>query len=155
MDGDPVTEEPSEDKEQDHSPVNYTEMFMKVFPSYMAMGMTYDEFWHGPAWLAQSYRKATEEKRRQEEWARWRQGAYIYHALLDVAPVMRASFSKQKVEPGKYPEEPWPITEQEAQLRREKQEREMFQQGLAQLRQRSKKALAEKEANVDGGDRES
>lgn len=126
---------------------------MRIFPSYMAMGMTYDEFWHGPAWLAQAYRQATEEKRRQEEWSRWRQAAYFYHALLDVAPVMRASFSKQKVEPGKYPEEPWPITEREAQAREDQRLKEEYRRELARLREASKRVtLSKEEANKDAGD---
>lgn len=134
MDGDPVTGEPSPFREIDEEKpdTNYTELFMKVFPEYMAMGMSYEEFWHGHSWLASAYRKAHKNKRAEEEWARWRQGAYIYDALLRVAPVMRA-FGKGKVEPGKYPDEPWPLTQKEAQDREEARQKANIERLFAQL----------------------
>lgn len=153
MDGDDVESEPS-DTADDGKPATYTGLFLKIFPSYLAMGMSWEEFWHGPSFLPQAYRKAQETKLRQEEWSRWRQGAYVYHALLDAAPVMRASFSKQKVEPGKYPEEPWPITEKEAQMREEQRLKEEYRRELARLKEVSKRNTEQEGAKKDAGDRQ-
>lgn len=154
MDGDPVGE-PS----QDQIPTTMTEVFLRVFPQYLAMGMSYDEFWRGPAQLAKAYREAQEMRRKEEEWARWRQGAYIYDALLRVAPVMRASFGGGKVEPGRYPEEPWPLTEREARERAEAREKENYERYIAQMELASARELkrraeetAKKEVSEHGGD---
>ena len=122
---------------------------MKVFPSYIVMGMTYQQFWHGQAWLAKAYRDAYEMQQKNAEWDRWRQGAYFYDALLRVAPVMRASFSKTKVEPGKYPDEPWPLTAKEAQEREEAKRRRTFEQMLAKMNAESERN-AKKELSENG-----
>jgi hypothetical protein len=137
VDGDPVTGELS----QDLIPKTLTEVFLRVFPQYLAMGMSYDEFWRGPASLVKAYREAEELRRQQEEWARWRQGAYFYDALLRVAPVMRASFGGGKVEPGRYPDEPWPLTEKEARERAEAREKENYERYIAQMELASAREL--------------
>ena len=150
MDGDAVNSEPSDT-------ITYTDIFVKLCPKYMAMGMTYDEFWHGPSILVKFHREAYEMRRHEEEWARHRMGAYVYDALLRVAPVMRASFSKTKVEPGKYPSEPWPLTEKEAREREIRRERENTERFIKQLEAESERNLkrlneAQKEASEVGRD---
>lgn len=153
MDGDLIEGEPSEDT----IPKTLTEVFLRVFPQYLAMGMSYDEFWRGPSSLAKAYREAEELRRQQEEWARWRQGAYIYDALLRVAPVMRASFGGGRVEPGRYPDEPWPLTEKEALERAEAREKENYERyiermELASAREMKRRAqeAAKKEVSENG-----
>lgn len=154
MDGDAVkSEEPSKET----TPQNLTELFHKVFPYYMSIGMTYDEFWRGPVWLVKAYREAYILKTRHEEWARWRSGMYVYNALLCVAPVMRAALSKTPVEPGKYIDEPLPITEKEAKEREEARERANFFAYVKRMEEESEKVLKKRqetkalEVNVDGG----
>lgn len=155
MDSDPVTGELSSENSGDwggnrtDAPKTYTEVFMKVFPQYMIMGMTYEQFWHGPAWLAKAYRKAHEGRIRNEEWARWRQGAYFYDALLRVAPVMRAAFGKGKVEPGKYPQRPWPLTEKEAQEQEAEDRRQRFERFMAMLNKESEETLKKQREETD------
>lgn len=106
----------------------------------MAMGMTYDEFWRDHAILVKYYREAYELKRKTEEWARWRQAAYIYDSLLRVAPVFRA-FTKGHVEPGKFPEEPWPITEKEAKEREAERDRRNVEAFIKRLEADSEREL--------------
>jgi hypothetical protein len=120
------------------------------------MGMTYDQFWNSNTKIHKAYREAYEARQRTDEWSRWRQGLYIYDALLCVAPVMRAAFSKSKVEPGKYPEEPWPISEKEVREREVAAEKDTFERLLANMNATSERELkrraeeAEKEARSDG-----
>lgn len=114
---------------------------MEVFPYYLAMGMSYHEFWRESPSLVRAYRKAYEIRQRNEEWARHRQGAYIYNALLCVAPVMRAALSKTKVEPGKYPDEPYPLTEKELREREERRERENYERYIAKMEADSEREL--------------
>lgn len=133
-------------------PKTYTEVFIKVFPTFLAMGMTYQQYWNGPSWLTKSYRDAHQIIQRNEEWSRWRKGAYIYDALLCVAPVMRA-FGKGHAEPGKYPDEPWPLTENEAREREQRKARERYFKMRDKLMTEAKKARQDKakEATKEAG----
>lgn len=148
MDGDPVTGEPSQPLPRK----TMAEIFYEHLPYYLAIGMSADEYWNGSPSLVVAYRNAHEIMERRNEWARWRQGAYFYDALLKVAPVMRAAFGKGKVEPGKYPTEPWPVTEKDAREREERQERENYERFVAQLEadhmmEKRKAESAKKEAS--------
>lgn len=70
----------------------------------MAIGMTYEQFWDGDASMVIAFRKA--DKIRFETMNRnaWIQGLYVYEALCDVAPILRA-FSKAR-KPVQYRSEP-------------------------------------------------
>lgn len=136
MDGDAVTAEPS----------TLTEFFIRMFPYYMTLGMSYDEYWHGPAWLCAAYREAHDMRMKREEWARHRQGAYIYHAILCAAPVIKPFVKDAK--PGKYPDEPWPLTQQEADERERQREIAGYEKALARRRAEIE-ARKQKEAMKD------
>lgn len=129
MDGDPVNGEPSD-------PETLTDVLMRLCPQYMLMGMTYDEYWNNNTEVHKAVRKVYELRQRHEEWARWRSGAYVYAALLCAAPAMNA-FSK-KHEPGKYPREPFPITEKESRERDERDRKMRFEKFMEQLESDSK-----------------
>lgn len=144
MDGDPVTGEPS-------APITYTDAFSQLFPQYMVMGMSYDEYWNGHAILTKYYREAYDLRNHNDEWDRWRRGAYFYDALLRVAPVMRAAFGSGKVEPGKYPEEPYPLTDKEAREREEAKRQARLERLMAVLSKESE-TTKKKEASGDGRD---
>lgn len=113
----------------------------------MLMGMSYDEFWNGPVWLAESYRKTYEMRKRNEEFARHRQGMYFMQALT----VALQGFNKDKSQVVKYPDRPWPITEEEAQEREEQNYRDY----IARMRANSDRELQRRkgmEAIKDGDD---
>ena len=118
------------------------------------MGMSYNEFWYGDPTLVRDYRKAWEIRQHNEEWARWRNGMYFYDALLKVSPVLRA-FAKGNVEPGKYPERPYPLTEKEAKEQERQREEENFKEYLRRMEAESERNLklreqAKKEAVENG-----
>ena len=118
------------------------------------MGMSYNEFWYGDPTLVRDYRKAWEIRQHNEEWARWRNGMYFYDALLKVSPVLRP-FAKGKVEPGKYPERPYPLTEKEAKEQERQREEENFKEYLRRMEAESERNLklreqAKKEAVENG-----
>lgn len=152
MDGDPVREgEPNNAEDGSDggditvAPISLAEMFTQLCPSYMAMGMSYREFWHCNTKVHWSYRKAWEQKKSYRNWEMWWQGGYIYEALIKVAPVMRAAFGKGKVEPGKYSEEPYPLTEKEAEERREAQRRQKMERMLEVFKRESAENLRKRE----------
>ncbi len=134
MDGDPVREGSAADARDGSdggddavTPISLAEMFEQICPAYIAMGMTHYEFWHSNTKAHRAYRLAWEQKKAYRNWEMWWQGGYIYEALLKVAPVMRAAFGKGRVEPGKYSEEPYPLSAKEAEERREAQHRQKME----------------------------
>lgn len=125
-------------------------MFNEAFPQYLAIGMTYDEYWHGDPSLARAYRKAYAMRRDERNWELWMQGMYVYTALLCVAPVMRA-FTKGHVEPGKYPDEPFPITEQQARDQEVARQKANFDKMIAEMNALSERELKRRNETKEVG----
>ena len=112
-----------ESERRSRSPfLTYTEQFYEVFPYYLSIGMTPEQFWDSDPWLAKHYRKAAELRIERKNQELWLQGMYIYEALCDVAPILQA-MAKKGTKPRAYSEQPYPITE--SQRRRTEAEREM------------------------------
>ena len=95
----------------------------------MNMGMTYSEFWEQDPTIAKTYLKYFQIKQKNElksrEWEMWKQGVYVYEALIDVSPILHA-FSKA-TKPLPYPEKPYWIErldEEEDIEKNKKQEEE-------------------------------
>lgn len=112
-----------------HSPfVTYTEQFNELFPFYLSIGMTYEQFWNDDPMLAKYYRKAHElsiERKNQELWL---QGLYVYEALCDVAPILQA-MAKKGTKARPYPEKPYSITESQRKREKEEEERRVANKG--------------------------
>ena len=94
--------------------------------------MTSAEYWDGDCTLVVEYRKAEEIRNTKKNQEMWLQGMYIYEALCDVAPIMRA-FAKKGTKPHKYPAEPYALTEKERKETTVKQERKVFNKGLSMM----------------------
>lgn len=81
----------------------------------MAMGMSYDDYWHGDYTALPYYRKAYALKRQEANEKLWLQGIYIMNAIGCMIP-------KTDI---KYPEEPYALTQKEkdeqAERRRKKE----------------------------------
>jgi hypothetical protein len=77
----------------------FRETFDKTFPTYLAMGMTYDEFYNKDHTLTIAYRKAFELQREQTNQNLWLQGAYVYEAISRVAPLLHPFAKRPKAEP--------------------------------------------------------
>lgn len=60
------------------------DMFTEQCPLYMAMGMSYDEFWHSTADELKATRKAYEYKKKIEDEKEWRLGIYVNNAIGSV-----------------------------------------------------------------------
>ena len=82
--------------------------------------MTYDQFWYERADMVIMYRQAHELKNRQRNQEMWLQGMYFAHALNCTVGNM---FSKKSAKKISYPDEPFPISEQELWERKEQQEK--------------------------------
>lgn len=85
---------------------------------YLAMGMTYEQFWDGDANLAVVYREADEIRRRRRNQELWLEGVYMVEALSATVGNMFTKGAKHQ-----YPSEPLPITVAEQQERKEREEK--------------------------------
>lgn len=95
------------------------ELFDKTFPEYLAMGMTYEQFWKQDCSLVIAYRKAY--RIRQEEINRnaWLNGLYIFKAL-QTAPVTVNGFAPKGYTPEPYPSKPFDFAPQREKTAQEK-----------------------------------
>ena len=101
--------------------LTYTERFERLFPFYLSIGMTYEQYWDGDPMLVKAYRKAYEIKREVDNETLWLQGMYIYEALCCVAPILHA-FSRVK-KPLPYRSFPYPVKSEISKARVERQQR--------------------------------
>lgn len=101
------------------TPQTFSEQFEEALPYYMAIGMTYDEYWNGDCELTKHYRNAHEIRLKQRNYELWLQGLYIHDA---VGVVVANALRKKGAKPSKYTESPYPVTalEQREVRRREK-----------------------------------
>lgn len=106
--------------------VSLSERFEKLCPIFMNIGMTYKEFWEEDPTMAKDYLKAFDMKQKREirnkEWEIWKQGMYVYEALIDVSPILHA-FSKAK-KPLPYPEKPYGLEDNDDEEEKSEQEKE-------------------------------
>ena len=88
-----------------------------MFPYYLAIGMRYELFWEAEPSLAAAYRKADGIRRRRKNEELWLNGIYTAEALASTVGNM---FSKRKYN---YPAEPKPITMDELEERRNREQK--------------------------------
>ena len=88
---------------------------------YLQMGMSLDEYWKGPPYLAVVYRELNTNKRKEKNEYLWLQGMYIYEAF---STVMYNAFRGKGKSPAKYTEKPYRITPETEEEKREKAEAE-------------------------------
>ena len=97
----------------------YTEQFYELFPYYLSIGMTYEQYWEQDCELVKYYRKAALIKRDLKNQDAWLQGAYFYEALIDAAPVLHA-FAKKGTKPTPYREAPYDLFNRQNKDRKRK-----------------------------------
>ena len=108
--------------------LTYTEQFYEVFPYYLSIGMTAEQFWDGDPTLVIYYRKAAELKNERVNQELWLQGLYFYEALCDVSPILHA-MAKKGTKPNPYPDAPYPISERQRRKDIEEKERKVAMKG--------------------------
>ena len=106
----------------------YTERFNEVFPYYLAIGMTPEQYWDGDCTLTKYYREAEEIRNERRNQELWLQGMYIYEAICDIAPILHA-FAKKGTKPHPYPSKPYAISEKQIKQEREEKERKLVAKG--------------------------
>ena len=116
MGGELLKEDPSTGEK------TYTEIFEECFPFYLAIGMSFAEYWEGDPKLAQYYRKAYRIKQEEINNNAWLQGMYIYDAVSTALHNALRGFGKNKPPAKDYAKQPYEFknkTKTEAEKARE------------------------------------
>lgn len=111
----------------DYAPLSPIKFFNDQLPFYLAIGMTYDQFFNEDCCLVKYYRKAYELKLREKNYELWFQGLYFYDALCKASPLLK-SFVKEGTKPLPYPDEPYPLTLDDIKKREEDKEKARYEQ---------------------------
>lgn len=123
-----------------------SEIFKEQFPGYLAIGMTYDEYWNGDPELPKYYRKADEIRQKRINAEAWLYGRYVYEALCSMVP-LPVGFAKKNGKPKPYPNEPHKYETDE-----EKRERDGMEAGREHMK-RAMEAWNAKFRAKEGGNK--
>lgn len=126
-----------------------------MLPSYLALGMPYDLFWHGDPYAVRPFREAGRVSMRRADAVAWIQGRYVYDALVSVA----SGLAGGRATP--YVEVPYLSRTEEGDRQRELQRRlENGRAAIADMKVRFARARAFNDAHgggvgtIDGTDEE-
>lgn len=109
---------------------SYREKFEELFPFYLSLGMTEEQYWDRDSQLVIYYRKAEELRTSRTNQELWLQGAYFYEALTRASPLLHA-FAKKGTKPIPYMAEPFAISEKQAEYQQEEKEKKVYDKGKA------------------------
>lgn len=100
-------------------PLSITEIFERDCPYYLAIGMTYDQYWYDDPLMVRAFYKAEQVRQEMRDTDAWNHGAYVKAALDSVIGNM---FRPKGREPIKYPDKPSvrAAREQQEQTRRDR-----------------------------------
>lgn len=105
--GDRLTEE----ERPQTSQTPYGDTFDAMLPHYMAMGMSYEQYWDGEYGIRKAYREAykirMENEQRVSDVNNWYMGQYIRVALQSVQLIVAAGLMKNTPTLPDYPDEPF------------------------------------------------
>lgn len=130
--GDRLTEEK---KSRQTSPTPYGDIFDKLCPTYMSMGMTYAEYWDGEVGMKTFYRNAYKERVENEyriaDRNNWYMGQYMM-AVLQAVPLLVAGLNvKPSTHLPEYPDKPFFDTFDEKKKEEDRRKAEEDQMKLA------------------------
>lgn len=91
----------------------YGEIFDECFPFYLAIGMSYAEYWEGDSSLARYFRKAYKIKQEQENNNAWLQGLYFYDAASTALHNALRGFNKTPPPAKNYADKPYELFKKE------------------------------------------
>lgn len=103
---------------------SFSSVFEKVFPKFLAIGMSEEQFWDKDPYLTRAFIEADKVRLERTNSELWLQGRYIYEALLCCAPVLNALSKKHRAE--EYRRKPYNLT-------KERQEEDRYEQNKARM----------------------
>lgn len=102
-------------------PKSYTQLFEELFPQFLAIGMSAEEFWHGSSFLAYQYIEAYRIRLEEDNRRAWLQGWYNFQAMSTA--LSNLHFDGKKHKANQYLKEPvriTPLTEAEIEAKKKK-----------------------------------
>ena len=134
-----------EDEPEQTEP-SYGDIFDELFPHYLLMGMTPEQYWDGESSLKPAFRKAyklkLENEQRMADWNNWYMGQYILH-VLNMTPLLVAGLNVKKgAQLPEYPEKPFleKVAETKREDIRKKKEEDQMMLAMAMFQQFAKQA---------------
>lgn len=122
-------------------PKSYGDIFDELFPHYLVMGMSPEEYWDGESSLKKAYRIAyklrIENEQQTADRNMWMMGLYIREALQSVYILVNGFVPKGSTA-ADYPEKPHldQAREREAEEVRKKQEENQMMTAIAMMQAR-------------------
>ncbi len=104
------------------------QIFDESFPFYLAIGMSFAEYWTGDPSLVRYYRKAYQIKQEEINNNAWLQGLYIYDA---VSTALHNSLRGKNTRPREYAKQPYDFKNREKTEAEKAKEVEVEQQKAA------------------------
>lgn len=97
-------------------------MYAEIFPYYLSLGCSYNEFWNESAYIAVAYREADVFRSERVNYELWLQGLYFSNAL---GTALAAAFwNKKGKKPDGYMQYPIAFTEREIAAEKERKRQE-------------------------------
>lgn len=93
-----------------------------MFPYYLSLGCSYNEFWNENAYIARAYIEAELYRRETANYESWLQGVYFNNAVGSALAI--AFWNKKGKKPEPYMSHPIAITEREKAAERERKMQE-------------------------------
>ena len=115
----------------------YGDIFDELFPHYLLMGMTPEQYWDGESWLKQAYRKAyqirMENEQKLADRNNWYMGQYLISVLQTVPLLVGGLNVKEGTKLPGYPEKPFFEQQEEKKQEdvRKKQEEDQSKLAMA------------------------
>jgi len=94
--------------------MSFAEVFRDIYPYYMHIGMSYEEFWHGDPYLCVYYRAKHDLDNEEANQQMWWNGLYVFTAISTALSNVHLDGKHHKI--NQYISEPFkirPLTEEE------------------------------------------
>lgn len=120
-----------DDKPPQVSATPYGDIFDELLPQYMAIGMTYDQYWDGEVGMKKAFREAykirIETEQRLADQNNWYMGQYVAQAIqaVQIVALVPGINAKKNIDLPKYPDKPYLEKAEEMkkeEVRRKKEE---------------------------------
>ncbi len=93
-----------------------------MFPYYLSLGCSYNEFWFESGYVAAAYLEAEVYRRESENYNAWLHGLYVNNAVASALAM--AFWDKKHKKPEPYLQYPYAFTEREKAAEKERKRQE-------------------------------
>lgn len=105
--------------------VKFTDILNEMCPYYMALGMSYDDYWNGDPYMARYYREAHKQRIRNKNSILHLQAQYIYEVMGCMASLYDPFAKRRK--PEKFRDHPYDLFPEDVQATQERIEKERYE----------------------------